>query len=852
MNQTNPNDSHSNFVANIQYLTIDSREDILFDIFNYLKIDISQELKEQWEGGSKLPFPFYCEVECTIVAQGIPITCPVIIQSGQMETQLYNLPCISNLHKISRKQHRFLFEPKKDPHTNQLLNFNVKLPISYSELPLDSTLRLTFYACPFQTRKSLIGIAEHKIFNESKLRKGPRILPFLHDRQVNEQSTTKTMVKKKLRAYYHKISFNKIPAYSPYSNHIKIIYENLHPDDSCEFVNSLFSTLEHPQLSESSKYIMINIPALETSFHPKKTQSFDTFYGDYSTGILYFSKKLTSSLIQKQFAEIRNIKPLSEIPPQYKLLIVDSLRHHLDSCFEDPSLYFVFFQSLQWCGVSEIIEITSKLKTIPTVDIGSALEFFTDRYNFQPVREYAIRCIKEHFNDQRDEVLLYLPQLVQALKREHTKELKCLLIDECRHDVDFASRFYWTACSDPSGTMKLIIKELFESIDSSVSVEIKKSISLMKEIEGIISPPADEQGKKRSKSEKEQYITNIIQNNARLQRFKEPILSPIDPSLVILGILPKDVRIFTSKTEPVRLSLIVKDAKAHNAPERIQKYMFKVGDDMRQDQLVMQLFHIMNRLFILKDNDLNILTYKILAISPTYGCMEFVDNTAAIFDIDSIDRKKNDISNFQCFKELRLTETEKANFLKSTIFHYLIQDNPTADTLKKRLDTYTKSLAGYTIMTYILTIGDRHEHNILITQDGHFLHIDFGFVFGDDAKPLTQPVRIRENFLLPIDAKMNNALISVVTYAWPAFREVRKHSRLLLALIELMISADIECFRAKAIDKLRLLEQGLMLDLNDDAALPELLNVFLDSIKSSITTFYDYIHEVATKINKKK
>jgi phosphatidylinositol kinase/protein kinase (PI-3 family) len=61
------------------------------------------------------------------------------------------------------------------------------------------------------------------------------------------------------------------------------------------------------------------------------------------------------------------------------------------------------------------------------------------------------------------------------------------------------------------------------------------------------------------------------------------------------------------------------------------------------------------------------------------------------------------------------------------------------------------SLAAYSLVCYILQVKDRHNQNIMIDNEGHIIHIDYGFLLsnapGRGLKFERAPFKLTEEFV---------------------------------------------------------------------------------------------------------
>ncbi|KAK3100922.1 phosphatidylinositol-4- kinase, partial [Teratosphaeriaceae sp. CCFEE 6253] len=136
-----------------------------------------------------------------------------------------------------------------------------------------------------------------------------------------------------------------------------------------------------------------------------------------------------------------------------------------------------------------------------------------------------------------------------------------------------------------------------------------------------------------------------------------------------------------------------------------QSAIFKVGDDCRQDVLALQLIACFRGIFNSVGLDVYVFPYRVTATAPGCGVIDVLPN--------SISRD--------------MLGREAVNGL----YEYFVSKYGSEDSIRfqEARSNFVKSMAAYSIISYLLQFKDRHNGNIMVDDAGHILHIDFGFCF---------------------------------------------------------------------------------------------------------------------------
>eukprot|EP01034_Spumella_vulgaris_P021531 gene21532-27566_t len=162
----------------------------------------------------------------------------------------------------------------------------------------------------------------------------------------------------------------------------------------------------------------------------------------------------------------------------------------------------------------------------------------------------------------------------------------------------------------------------------------------------------------------------------------------------------------------------------------VSSFVVKSGDDVRKETLAMQLIAYMQRVFRDEQVDIFLRPYQIVSTGRQSGLIEYLEGT------QSIDRiKKGSVQGSGVVESgpVGMSTTGGGSAVHTTLRdHFESTFGPAYSPVHNQaVQNFARSLAGYSLVTYLLQVKDRHNGNILLDSEGHIIHIDYGFILGD-------------------------------------------------------------------------------------------------------------------------
>ncbi|KAM6161680.1 phosphatidylinositol 3-kinase C2 domain-containing subunit gamma isoform 2-T2 [Erethizon dorsatum] len=402
-----------------------------------------------------------------------------------------------------------------------------------------------------------------------------------------------------------------------------------------------------------------------------------------------------------------------------------------------------------------------------------ALGLLSPSFPDQEIRRVAVQQLDKLLND---ELLEYLPQLAQAVKFEWSLQspLVELLLHRSLQSIQVAHRLYWLLKdAQNEAYFKSWYKKLLAALQFCVGKALNDEFSKEKKLIKILRD-IGEKVKSASDPQRQEVLKKEI---GRLNEFFQDVNTchlPLNPALCIKGIEHDACSYFTSNALPLKITFINANPMGTNI-----SIIFKAGDDLRQDMLVLQIIQVIDNIWLQEGLDMQMIIYRCLSTGKNQGLVQMVPDAVTLAKIH---------------RHSGLIGPLKENTIKK----WFSQHNHVKADYEKALRNFFYSCAGWCVVTFILGVCDRHSDNIMLTKSGHMFHIDFGKFLGH-AQTFGGIKRDRAPFIFTSEmeyfitegGKNPQHFQDFVELCCRAYNIVRKHSRLLLNLLEMMLHAGL-------------------------------------------------------------
>ncbi|KTF84054.1 hypothetical protein cypCar_00021268 [Cyprinus carpio] len=489
----------------------------------------------------------------------------------------------------------------------------------------------------------------------------------------------------------------------------------------------------------------------------------------------------------EQLRQLSNRDPLSEITEQEK----DFLWRHRQYCVNIPEILPKILLAVKWNSRDEVAQMYCLLKDWPAIKPEQAMELLDCNYPDPMIRDFAVRCLEKYLTDDK---------LSQSEMHNKTVSQRFGLLLES----------YCRACG-------MYLKHLSRQVEA-----MEKLINLTDIL------------KQEKKDETQKVQMKFLVEQMRRPDYMDALqnfTSPLNPAHQLGNLRLEDCRIMSSAKRPLWLNWENPDIMSELLFQN-NEIIFKNGDDLRQDMLTLQIIRIMENIWQNQGLDLRMLPYGCLSIGDCVGLIEVVRSSHTIMQI-------------QCKGGLK-----GALQFNSSTLHQWLKDKNRGEMYDMAIDLFTRSCAGYCVATFILGIGDRHNSNIMVKDDGQLFHIDFGHFLDHKKKKFGYkrervPFVLTQDFLIVISKGGTQECTKTREFerfqemCYKAYLAIRQHANLFINLFSMMLGSGMP--ELQSFDDIAYIRKTLALDKTEQEALDYFMKQMNDAHHGGWTTKMDWI-----------
>lgn len=456
------------------------------------------------------------------------------------------------------------------------------------------------------------------------------------------------------------------------------------------------------------------------------------------------------------------------------------------------------------------------------------------------VIQFALRSLESH---PITKCFFYVPQIVQQLRHDESGMVAEYILEAAKFSQKFSHQIIWNIMAnmyiDDDGTVPDSMKPQLDSVLSRMKEQFSEQENNLYETEfRFFSEVTGISGKlkpyiKKSKAEKKKKI------DEEMSKIEVPadVYLPSHPDGTVVDIdrlggkpLQSHAKAPFLASFKIRLDIEEVDEDNIMKVERKTKdvwqgAIFKVGDDCRQDMLALQVISVFRSIFNFCGLDVYVFPYKVAATAAGRGVIDVLPNSVsrdmlgreAVNGLDQWFQSKHGGPNSIEFQRARLN--------------------------------FVKSMAAYSVISYLIQFKDRHNGNIMYDDDGHVIHIDFGFCF--DIVPGGVRFEAAPFKLTKEMVRVMGGSSSALPFQWfeklcvQVFLASRVFADDICRIVIPMLESGLPCFKGQTIRRLR---ERFVLQKSEAEAANHMRSLISKSYESNFTKGYDEFQRITNGI----